>query len=737
MQALHRYARAVAWPWHGPRPFRDGLLTATEVAKAPLDAATRDVSHRLYPTGDPIIPALIAEARTLITPAGEAYTLRVDHADPGREILRWRALTMRLPPGMLVAAGARRGRAPLDVRLLARISAPTTPIAHLHLHANAAISFELVWAHICGRSPSTVADGPAGIPADEWLGWLARARLVRLVLHRRLANPNRPWHALLGRPKGPVVEAVRALYRGQLPSVPMAATRINALADTPQRSTSDVDDIWRNDPLHTDHPWPEGWLLQRAFAEANARPTGRFARLFAQYLRIRCLLYRHLVDDPAETGLDDFAATYDALRDYRQGLGAVFPQIATREAPLDLGALEVRTGPPDGPAEIRELARQLRDARRGHARRTGRAIEIGWIFHVIRDTKRSEPYVTQARSVRRKLQPLMTALTLHPALLRTVRGLDIAGREMAGPLWLALPALRRVMALSRRLAARHHVPPLQLSVHAGEDFRHLASGLRSIDEPLHWNVLTRGDRLGHALALGRDAATWVERNARVDVPVWSRLLDLLWMIERIRGTTNATLRERVVDLPYLQSQRDLLLERLGWRAPLESSREVWRTLGDTHRVERLINDRHGRTEAEALVCARLFGPRDGRLDEPVEVETAPERDTLIALRAAVAQRVARRQVVVELNPSSNLSVAGFAHPIDQPHYHLLPWTQTDAPRPMLTLSADDPLQFATCLADEYAYAWAGLTLGAGYRDDEVRAWLDDVAATSWRARFTR
>lgn len=497
---------------------------------------------------------------------------------------------------------------------------------------------------------------------------------------------------------------MRELATGQLASCPLSPAQINALSDRPRSKVRRVADVWANDPLCTDHPWPEGWFLQRAFRQSNQDPTGRFARLFAQYLRVRSLLFRHLVDEPEARGLERFATTYDALRDYRAGLDAVFPEIASKEAPLHMGALEVRTGPPGGPQEIQQLARDLRDAQREHRKRHGTALEVGWVFHIIRDTKRDKPFKTQAHAVRRKLRPLLAALEANPGLLHLIRGLDIAGRETAGPLWLALPALHNAIRVSRRIAARSHAPPLQLSLHAGEDFRHLASGLRAIDEPIHWRILSRGDRLGHALALGHDARAWVAENGRVHVPRWTRLLDLLWMIDRVRSATRSPLRERVIDLPYLENQLAPILASLRWRAPLDEACNIWRTLGRPDRVARLLADNDPVGKAETMVKARLFGPRAGVFEEPIEVQTGPERDLLIALRADIARRVAERHIVIELNPSSNLSVAGLAHPVGQPHYHLLPWTQSDAPRPIVTLSADDPLQFTTCLADEYAYA---------------------------------
>lgn len=730
MQPLHREARALAWPWHCPEALAASDLRAPDHAASAADPQVCDVMRRIWPDGRPLIPGFLAFAQTLHRPNGDHRVLVGDHDQPGREILRWRALTMRLPPGMLIAAGCpiERGPAPLRLQLLDRLVAPTNPVAHLHLHVNAALSFELVWAHLCARAPKTIKAAPEGLTPATWLGWIARARVARMLLDARLTWPDCAWPILAGRVgrRAAVLRAVSELRGGRVGSG--SASAVNSLADRRRsKRLRTVDDVWRNDPLSDAAPWPEGRFLQRAFRAASAEPTGDFSRIFAQYLRVRCLLYRHLLDDPDAQGLGLFTTIYDHLKPYREGLDHVLPQVAAVEPPLRLGALEVRTGPPDGPAELRAMADQLRRAAQVHP-----GLEVGWVFHVIRHLKADKPMVRLVRATRKAIAPLMTALRAEPRLLRLIRGLDIAGDEMAGPLWLALPSLERARRLSVRLAARHLVPPLQVSVHVGEDFRHLASGLRSIDEPLEWSALVRGDRLGHALALGLDAAAWVDANPEVEVSAWSRLLDLEWMIHRVERATDPQLRARVVDLPYLHAQLKQL--RAGFGIPADAN--AWSVLGRPAHVVRLARHEPPRNSAERLVVRRLFDPRGGILDRSVPVNPAPERAVLVALRAALARRVRARQIVVELNPSSNLSVAGFEHPLAQRHYHLLPWNESDAPVPHLTLSADDPLQFATNLSDEYAYAWAGLVTGARRPHGEVQVWLEQAAASSWRARFT-
>src|ERR1700690_4465485 len=102
-------------------------------------------------------------------------------------------------------------------------------------------------------------------------------------------------------------------------------------------------------------------------------------------------------------------------------------------------------------------------------------------------------------------------LDANPVHLRMLRGIDICGVEDAQPLWVSADTLRRVRLHSRLVAAKRpdlHLDPLRLTLHAGEDFNWLTSGIRAIAEPFHWNLIKRGDRIGHGIAATLDPEKW-------------------------------------------------------------------------------------------------------------------------------------------------------------------------------------------------------------------------------------
>ena len=96
---------------------------------------------------------LVSAARHLLRADGRQMVLTVDRKEPGREILRWRFVSLALPPGILAAAASIPGRMPPErVRILHPSIAPDNPVAHQHVHHAAMMSFEELWVTLRRRA---------------------------------------------------------------------------------------------------------------------------------------------------------------------------------------------------------------------------------------------------------------------------------------------------------------------------------------------------------------------------------------------------------------------------------------------------------------------------------------------------------------------------------------------------------------------------------------------------------
>lgn len=114
-----------------------------------------------------------------------------------------------------------------------------------------------------------------------------------------------------------------------------------------------------------------------------------------------------------------------------------------------------------------------------------------------------------------------------------VRGFDVAGNENHFQINVFAPALRylreKPLTIKGLDGIEHLVEQRYLSIHAGEDFSHLITGLRHIDETVRYCNMRHGDRIGHALALGVDPATWAQRQEQAVVPLEQDLWNTLWL----------------------------------------------------------------------------------------------------------------------------------------------------------------------------------------------------------------
>lgn len=111
-----------------------------------------------------------------------------------------------------------------------------------------------------------------------------------------------------------------------------------------------------------------------------------------------------------------------------------------------------------------------------------------------------------------------------------VRGYDVAGNENELPIEVFASALRVLRAGKQPTVGEFskRLPNPFLTVHCGEDFNHILSGLRAIDEAVNFCDYQPGDRLGHALALGLDVNAWATRQQTLYLTAQQHLDNLVW-----------------------------------------------------------------------------------------------------------------------------------------------------------------------------------------------------------------
>jgi hypothetical protein len=586
---------------------------------------------------------------------------------------------------------------------------------------------------------------------------------------------------------------------------------ISLRAHYPPRSR---DDVFTNDPLALVVGWrptmsgnPEILFIKIAlnYLEQNNQDDD-FARLFWQLMRIRCLLYRHLVERPLTPGLQWFMRFFSRIKPVRKKIpGRVLFETAARLSGKDAGlrALEVRLGTEENEASCLAMLRAVE----GAGAKLGN-IEIGAVFHFSRKRgggweqgrlnahgmDHSYPatvggmrsalqrvgstllkeagnptgyrfarfYIEQ----RRHAQALVNVIQMYPRLLRTIRGIDLCTDEAGVPVWVMLPLMRWVreagqqalIKLKRR--GESAIPPLQTSVHAGEDFVHLMAGLRRIDHTVTYLNLEEGDRLGHALALGVEATAWCGRTGRVIQTSEERLFDLVWEWScyakhnvDVASKRLAYVRTEIVRLAHhIFGSNDKASyapeDMMAFFDLVHKERELRNVGFPDQPVLQALNARYPpRTSAEevslqaqnlllAYLCEERVWRR-GRSPETVNFRSVQhEGEALSQLQNGLRRRIGALGLTIEVNPSSNVVIGDLGHLEAHPLWRLRPVESGDKVPPLsICIGSDNPLTLATTLPHEYQLLFDALVL-RGHSHEVAMNWIDGVREAGLRTRFT-
>lgn len=537
-----------------------------------------------------------------------------------------------------------------------------------------------------------------------------------------------------------------------------------------------------------------------------------FARVFWQTIRLRCHYYRTVVERPMTGGLQWFIRFYNRLGCFRDPLYPIFPEASfvTAAGGAPIRSLEVRTHPDHTAVQIAENAlTYLRSWQRGILPRSGSGTppEFGLVLHFVKerherhassgrdaavpqafgagsladptwrdsfdgapgsysDYARFSSYFCRQCRPARALAELMAAV---PECLWFIRGLDVANDELGVPTWVLAPIMRYLLDESARHSIRNGAgPPLRVTGHVGEDFRHLLEGLRRIYEHVHYVSGTYSGRLGHALALGVDPRSWADATGSMLMPAEERLWDLVWEWRmhtqyrvkpefasvappgRIEVLVNQV--RRLVELIYAENL-GVSIERLAeahhWlhrfavppfhrRVPINGEADLFitaaRNLGASHDGNVNWAADVSRILEHYLTNEKVF--HNGQTLVDVRIDGG-EVEALEAIQNAMRYGVAQNGIVVEINPSSNLLIGDLSDLRNHPVLRLSPPVPDDSGPPPIAIAigSDDPVTFNTHLTREYTVMHE-TARAAGYSERDVQAWLETIRRTGMDARFT-
>lgn len=366
--------------------------------------------------------------------------------------------------------------------------------------------------------------------------------------------------------------------------------------------------------------------------------------------------------------------------------------------------------------------------------------------------------------VRLWAEVLARALSRSPYLCARIRGIDGCSNEVNCRPEVFATAFRFLRHFqseppsSSGLLGSKPLHRLSASYHAGEDFYDIADGLRAIDETVNFLEYQRGDRIGHALALGIDPQVHYQtKSMTIILPQQNYLDNLVWMLYRGRelGVCIDPQQYGIMQreaLRLLQVIYGRAMEDNHWSVTLQDYYCSMQLRGDDpslYQAERkfkrpdlLFQSQYDRWMAadtpkskmlEPYRCSRRiagmyyyyhFGDAEKREGQkPISVPIRPEYILVVRQTQDALQRyLAARGIIIECNPSSNVLIGTFGeygrHPITRFNNMGL-CSQPDGACPQLhvCVNTDDLGVFDTSLEFEYALLYRALSEQA---DEEGR-----------------
>lgn len=351
-----------------------------------------------------------------------------------------------------------------------------------------------------------------------------------------------------------------------------------------------------------------------------------------------------------------------------------------------------------------------------------------------------------------------------PQLSYFILGIDAANLENNTPIDVFAPVFQysRDSTKDKRIELDRNgnlinIKSLYFTFHAGEDFRHIISGLRRIDEVINHCKFHSGDRIGHGTALGINIEKWGSENPVVIMPRIEHLNNLLWIWNLYSsfeysntqiilylekeiyktskeiysnniGITTSMLYEnyinsfKALDNDYLDENLKIKnntdiseVGKLEFCSKINDSSQVWT-------LERLNFAKHCRCFLEKMNEAIYVSVKN------IDLEIINDMQKIIL------KEIANKGIVIEVNPTSNTNIGAIDTIFENQAFVINKIDNNDYSNVIMTINSDDPMIFNTTLSNEYAYLYYAL-IKKGYSKENILLWIDKIRVSSMETSF--
>ena len=400
-----------------------------------------------------------------------------------------------------------------------------------------------------------------------------------------------------------------------------------------------------------------------------------------------------------------------------------------------------------------------------------------WLENVDTDAPAYKNTIAMRQAMMASARILEELRSSIPLLSDYVVGLDAASEENIAEPWVFAPVYKiiRQKRITKPLVQNQkggirRNNNLGFTYHVGEEFRHILSGLRHVDEVINEFQYKAGDRLGHALSLGVDIDYWMSQNEAVVIPLQEYLEDLLWLwgkrvysswdiqidINFLEGQIFKFVKLVLGDIsgltmPVIYDAYKLKFEN-NYKETFENVRKMIAVVPEDYLLNASSEEHFCKFysvkapyglmwTSQKLFCTFFCPVYYSLYNKPILVHVDKSNAELFkAVQKSVIKEVEQKGIYVETNPTSNLAIGELNSLMDLSIVNLNSKGLIDdrniENEVLATVNSDNPVIFNTNCENEHAYVYHALNY-RGFSKERVLRWIEKVRQTGMDSSFIK
>ncbi len=365
---------------------------------------------------------------------------------------------------------------------------------------------------------------------------------------------------------------------------------------------------------------------------------------------------------------------------------------------------------------------------------------------------------------------------------KLITTIDVAGDENQTPPEVFAPAIKYLrrdvknknVFIGRYIAYKqdgHNFVEhnkLRLSIHAGEDFNHIATGMRKVHESVKFYGMKERDRLGHALAIGLNPKEWCELNGDIFVTKLEHLDNLVWLYHQAIEVQTHVVKAFKVMKSYEKTVKELCVEIYNENYDLDDLYKAWK-LREYCPIEMFDDEFISVSEYKKSVScvSKDYDNKAKKIykqyhtscevyekgNEIIKIEYVNDNsngfpyiisqndlELLEAIQDRLIQKICDKEIIIETNPSSNIFIAHIHSYDKHPIFRWNPIEIEDlektnkfnkyglrTSRIQVCVNTDDPAIMPTTLRNEFSLLERiAIESGHSKSKENIKIWSEKI-----------